>query len=241
MTDFFEAGDFGYNMTVLPDNKILVAGMATNGTNVDFALIRYNTDGSLDTSFGTGGKVMTDFFGNQDIGNGGLTVLPDGKILVAGHATNGTDRDFALVRYLPISDYFSFRVGALGTSSEYPIDLTFGVDQSKVRVQATWTNNENSRLRRLIPPPARGEDIYDYAKDIANNSFNAYRMFVKLYGKEGKARIERHHQMLIDMAEEAIAYASPDIQAQFQKMEMAYWQISPVPRIPEPILEKRDE
>ena len=47
------------------DGKIVVAGDSYNGTNSDFALVRYLADGTLDTSFGSDGKVITDF-GSQD-------------------------------------------------------------------------------------------------------------------------------------------------------------------------------
>src|SRR5262249_12672180 len=82
--------DVGYSVTVQSDGKILVAGSAWN----DFALARYNADGSLDTSFDGDGKVTTDI-GLSDQGNS-VTVQADGKILVAGVTGIG---DFALVRY----------------------------------------------------------------------------------------------------------------------------------------------
>jgi uncharacterized delta-60 repeat protein len=84
--------DVGYSVTVQSDGKILVAGSASN----DFALVRYNADGSLDTSFGIDGKVTTDI-GFSDQANS-VTVQADGKILVAGF-TGGGSGDFALVRY----------------------------------------------------------------------------------------------------------------------------------------------
>ena len=58
-------GDNGYAVAVQPDGKLLVAGMAA-GTGWDFAIMRYNADGSLDTSFGNGGIVKTDFAGGSD-------------------------------------------------------------------------------------------------------------------------------------------------------------------------------
>ena len=53
--------------------------------------------GSLDNTFGTGGKVTTDF-GSSDGGNS-VAIQSDGKILVAGYSYNGSNEDFALVRY----------------------------------------------------------------------------------------------------------------------------------------------
>ncbi len=63
------------------DGKIVVVG--TTGGFLDFALARYNTDGSLDAGFGIGGKVISDFAGGDD-GVSGLALQPDGKILVLG-------------------------------------------------------------------------------------------------------------------------------------------------------------
>src|SRR5262249_38734986 len=53
----------GEDVALQPDGKILVAGFALNSTNGtdDFVVIRYNPDGSLDTTFGIDGQVFTDF------------------------------------------------------------------------------------------------------------------------------------------------------------------------------------
>jgi uncharacterized delta-60 repeat protein len=81
-----------------PDGKIVAAGYSGNGTNDDFAVVRYNTDGSLDTSFDTDGKVTTGFgAANTDIANA-IAIQTDGKIVVAGYSFY-TDLVFAIVRY----------------------------------------------------------------------------------------------------------------------------------------------
>lgn len=80
-----------------PDGKILVAGSSNSGSDWDFALARYNADGSLDTSFG-GGIVATAVGLSDDKGRG-VAVQTDGKILVAGFSRSGINYDFALVRY----------------------------------------------------------------------------------------------------------------------------------------------
>jgi uncharacterized delta-60 repeat protein len=100
-TDFFGSSDLARAVALDPEGKIVVAGIASNSSlNDDFALARYNTDGSLDTSFGTGGKVSTDFLGSMDTITG-LVIQPDGKIAVAGfnfEMINFTS-NFALARY----------------------------------------------------------------------------------------------------------------------------------------------
>ncbi len=92
--------DFGGNqtncsLTLQSDGKILVAGGSYEGglTFDGFGLARYNTDGTLDTSFGDVGTVITDF-GSNSAGQS-VKVQADGKILVGGFS-NG---DFAVVRY----------------------------------------------------------------------------------------------------------------------------------------------
>jgi uncharacterized delta-60 repeat protein len=89
----------GGAVVLQPDEKILVAGSHDDGTgSEDFALARYNTDGSLDTSFDTDGKVITDFAGENDFGNA-VALQQDGKIIVAGSSDIGGKAHFASVRY----------------------------------------------------------------------------------------------------------------------------------------------
>ena len=99
-TNFFRAGDTATAIAIQPDGKIVAAGIATNDlTGLDFALARYNSDGSLDASFGSGGKVTTDFFGDGDQART-IAIQSDGKIVAAGVIDKrGTATDFALARY----------------------------------------------------------------------------------------------------------------------------------------------
>ena len=99
-TDFSGRSSGAAALALQSDGKIVVAGDVLSATGPpDFAVARYNTDGSLDSSFGSGGRVTTDFAGRSDNGTA-IAVQPDGKILVAGGANLGaTQFDFALVRY----------------------------------------------------------------------------------------------------------------------------------------------
>ena len=108
ITDFPGGFATGTSVALQPDGKILVAGFSAvfgQPNTEDFALVRYNTDGSLDTSFGNGGRVTTDFFGFNDEAHTVL-VQPDGKIVVEGEAIDGRDpvntiAYVGLARYLP--------------------------------------------------------------------------------------------------------------------------------------------
>jgi uncharacterized delta-60 repeat protein len=90
--------DYGNSAAIQSDGKIVVAGQSHNGSNWDFALVRYNTDGSLDSTFDSDGKVTTAIGSSHDAGNS-VAIQNDGKIVVAGYSNNGSDYDFAIVRY----------------------------------------------------------------------------------------------------------------------------------------------
>ncbi len=86
------------SVLVQTDGRIVIVG--TYVTQYDFALVRYNNDGSLDTGFGSGGLVTTHFPGF--LSNATSSVLqPDGKVVVAGAISTGTinTSDLALARY----------------------------------------------------------------------------------------------------------------------------------------------
>ena len=101
VTTSFPGPSVCYAIAVQPDGKIVAAGIVfTPDSNRDFAVARYNTDGSLDSTFGSGGRVTTDFFGNKD-GAVAVAFQSDGKIVVAGHAFDapGNLILLALARY----------------------------------------------------------------------------------------------------------------------------------------------
>lgn len=78
--------------------KYVVSGTASNGSDLDFVVARYNQDGTLDPSFGTGGLTQTNI-GTGNDATWGLGIQHDGKIVVAGYAYNGRFKNFAVVRY----------------------------------------------------------------------------------------------------------------------------------------------
>ena len=89
--------DEAYAAAIQTDGKIVVAGLS-NGANdlQSVALVRYNTNGSLDNSFGTGGIVKT-VFGNFSSWANALVIQADGKIIAAG----GRSGAFLVIRYNP--------------------------------------------------------------------------------------------------------------------------------------------
>ncbi len=91
------SNDYGSAVALQADGRIVVAGLSDNGTDYDVLVLRYNTNGSLDTGFGTNGVATYDS-GSGDDGSA-VALQADGKIVVAGLSDNGTDGDVLVLRY----------------------------------------------------------------------------------------------------------------------------------------------
>ncbi len=89
--------DYAYSVAIQSDGKIIVAGASYSYKNSDFALVRYNTNGSLDMTFDGNGKVITNLGGYDSIYS--VAIQRDSKIIAAGHKDNGSNYNFALLRY----------------------------------------------------------------------------------------------------------------------------------------------
>ncbi len=91
--------DVAYALATQSDGKLVVAGQSSDASKNKFSLVRYNANGSLDTTFGTGGKVLTAV--GTFSGANAVAVLADGKILAAGSSNSNavTQTDSALVKY----------------------------------------------------------------------------------------------------------------------------------------------
>lgn len=128
-TDLTRAEDDGYAVTIQADGKIVVAGeMGVGGPNPRFAIVRYETDGSLDPSFGGGdGKVSIDFTPRDDFPYA-VRIQANGKIVLAGAAGySGPNSRFALARL----------------TSDGSLDPTFGGDgtvTTNITPSYDWAN-----------------------------------------------------------------------------------------------------
>ena len=104
-TLFSTGQDLLYDIALQPDGKIVGAGFvpfSDNNPEQNVALVRYNTNGSADTTFGTSGTVKTNINPAGADEAYGLTLDSEGKILVVGRTrigTSGGDFDFFLMRY----------------------------------------------------------------------------------------------------------------------------------------------
>jgi uncharacterized delta-60 repeat protein len=100
--DFGSCCQSANKVLLQPNGKIITVGYAnTESSDSDFLLARLTSDGSLDSTFGAGGKVRTSF-GDLNGGANGAVLQPDGKIVAVGFQATGLEQfaDFALARYL---------------------------------------------------------------------------------------------------------------------------------------------
>jgi len=145
--------DWASAMTVQGDGKILVAGGANvSGTSYDFAVVRYNSDSTLDSSFGTGGKVSTDIGTNSSDGGSAIVLQSDGKILVSGGSNASGSTDFALVRY----------------NSDGSLDSSFGTG-GKVTTDIGTTSADQTSAIAL---QSDGKILVSGAFDAGGGSYN---------------------------------------------------------------------
>jgi uncharacterized delta-60 repeat protein len=94
--------DIAYAMSIQRDGKLIVAGHTGAYPNFRPGIVRYRTDGTFDPTFGNGGKVMSDF-GGFSATLYGTAIQANGRIVVAGYASNSTT-DFVVGRYLGLSN-----------------------------------------------------------------------------------------------------------------------------------------
>ncbi len=102
VTVSFSAGDdVGSGIAVQSDDKIVVVGTSDDGSDASqFAVARFNVNGSLDTTFSGDGKVTTSFSAGDDVGSG-IAVQSDDKIVVVGTSGDGSGAsEFAVARFI---------------------------------------------------------------------------------------------------------------------------------------------
>ena len=136
-----------YAVTVQADGKILVGGTTrTVPANSTFALARYNTDGSPDASFGTGGLVTTSFDTTVGAVVYALAVAPGGKIVAAGSAStlSGLGEEFGVARY----------------NADGSLDSAFAAGGKEILVAPDFGFDSRPPVRRFPLDEAHGLAVY---------------------------------------------------------------------------------
>ena len=170
-TDFGTSEGSAVGIAVQTDGKVVVVGTIYNGANNDFALARYNINGSLDTTFDGDGMLTTDFAGLNDRATG-LVIQPNGRIVVAGYADSvgdafGNNHDFALVRYNSNGSLDTSFDGDGKLTTDFPTALgAIGVDFG----YAIALQSDGKIVVAGITIPHFTRDDYDFALARYNTS-----------------------------------------------------------------------
>ena len=140
-----------YEMQLQTDGKIVAVGSARNSsTSNDFAIVRLNIDGSLDTDFSNDGKHTVNFGDYADVASH-LAILPDGKIMVAGNS----GEDLGLIRLFDDGSLDSTfgTAGKMtiptGTGSYYLRGMGWQPDGKIVTAGTSLATNSNIILQRF--------------------------------------------------------------------------------------------
>ncbi|MGH8047751.1 MAG: hypothetical protein ACREKL_10930 [Chthoniobacterales bacterium] len=157
-------GAYGSPASVMSDSsgRLLVAGNFDNITNKSFLLLRYNADGTRDTTFGVGGKVTLGTGGTDDtLAN--ATLQADGKLVVFGTATDTSDPmmpvGFLLARYKTELD--------APASNKAPVVKVTGSSKitttaSSVTIKGTASDDSNVAKVLVSGKPAKGTASWSY-------------------------------------------------------------------------------
>jgi uncharacterized delta-60 repeat protein len=160
-----EGDDVATSVALQPDGKIIVAGSSNNGNNEDFALVRFNHNGTMDDSFGKNGMVISNVSSGDDR-IAAVTLQPDGKIVAAG----SSNTDFGVARYLPNGEP----------------DKTFGVNGIVVK---SLQNGEDLAMGVAVQPDGKivvaGSSFNGDSFDFAIARFTPEGRLDKTFGKAG--------------------------------------------------------
>lgn len=132
--------DIAYDLAIQIDGKIVVAGSSDNGSDRDAAIVRYNTDGSLDVTFGVDGVVLTDF---EDGKADEIKVVKihnlTGNIVVGGSAVISSTKSKPVVaRYLSNGDLdVSFETDGIRLLWIDPLDYQYLFSVEDLVVQSS--------------------------------------------------------------------------------------------------------
>jgi uncharacterized delta-60 repeat protein len=164
-TDIDGGSDQAFAVALQADGKIVVAGSNdVSPKGKSFALVRYNADGSLDATFGTGGKVVTSF-GSQSDTAYAVVVQPDGRIVAGGHTNTATRGvDFALARYQANGALDA----SFGANGQVVMPIHAGNSRDSIYALALQTTGGELKI-----VAAGGEGDFTVARFNANGSIDA--------------------------------------------------------------------
>ncbi len=219
-TDFFGGADWAEALAIQEDGKMVAAGLSNNVSNSphDFALARYNADGSLNNSFHNDGKLKTALGGPNDDRVHALALQEDGKIVAAGYAGHSTTgSDFALARYFGGDD--ATKPVVRPPAQSLVVGSTLGTSTVPTRLTWSATDADGEITRYQLQRSVNGEAYTNVSLPSALttsitlqlNPTNTYRFRVRATDDNGNTSFYKYGSpFTVDTHQESstsIAYA----------------------------------
>jgi uncharacterized delta-60 repeat protein len=161
--DIGDNKEYGRDVIILPDGKILVLGSSfTTATNNNMVVLKLSNTGLLDNTFGTGGKTTVDYKGKSDIARS-MAVLSDGKIIIVGESGGQM-----LVARLTAAGLLDTSFGTGGYVYLSAINATSSFSVCKVLIE------KSGATEKII--------VVSHGADVVTSDYN---MFVARMSKDG--------------------------------------------------------
>jgi len=167
--------DEGRDIEIDSSGRILVAGYSSNGSNKDIIILRYNEDGSLDTTFGSNKDGIVKYDGkNGDDEGRDIEIDSSGRILVAGYSSNGSsNKDIIILRYnengTPDTSFGNSGVYVYDSSSSNEVANSICIYNSDIFITGY---NVNSNRDLIILKLNQYGKLYDGSDPTTSPSFN---------------------------------------------------------------------
>jgi uncharacterized delta-60 repeat protein len=175
---------------VQPDGKIVVAGTATDARpivfNTSFALARFNANGSLDATFGSGGEVTTQLgpAGNVAVA---IVLQPDGKIIVGGNYYTG--------------------IGYARYNTDGSLDSSFGSGGTVTYVRpGSWNDSPDVLTSLLLRPDGNIVTVTSFTGSFLAHHASVFGvgLFATLPGDGGGAALQPDGKILVANPKDSI-------------------------------------
>jgi uncharacterized delta-60 repeat protein len=187
--------DVAYDLEILPNQKIILAGSSGDlfGTGlVDFMLVKLKSSGERDSTFGENGVLLPSISSGIDEANA-MAIQSDGKIVLGGKASNGTNNDAAIARFSEV-DYTS--ISKINNDAEFDIFPNPINSTQNLYIQINKTFKEPNSINIYS---AEGKKVFEtkttFQKEINElklpNSLQNGMYLIEIISEDGIKRVKR--------------------------------------------------
>jgi uncharacterized delta-60 repeat protein len=180
------------DVAIQPDGKIVVGGSSTLSGTRYFTLVRYNTDGSLDNSFGSGGKVINQIGILSAVNH--IALRSDGKIIAGGYSSYNRQSNSTI-------DFGSHAFTIARYNNNGNLDSTFGKNGTDTTVMIQgWGEIKKLLIKpdgKILTAGVISRPTFDYLPGLAQ--FKPNGSLDSLFGNNGKVEGSRYLNDITDV------------------------------------------